>query len=141
MRLAWLFLVTLAACGGKGASVPESTPVAPNASASSTATVAAEPGTAAAAASSAPTAGSATPPASPPEPMDAALPKDLGKKVPAFAHRAVTPDKGAAVVRGAVPVPEALASQIDPSAPFFAWEQVMSPRTVLSFPKHAGLDL
>jgi mannose-6-phosphate isomerase-like protein (cupin superfamily) len=73
--------------------------------------------------------------------MAATLPIDLGKKVPAFPHRAVSPDKGATVARGAVPVSEGLASQIDPAAPFFAWEQVCSPRVVLSFPKHAALDL
>jgi mannose-6-phosphate isomerase-like protein (cupin superfamily) len=73
--------------------------------------------------------------------MAAALPVDLGKKVPAFPHRSVSPDKGGVVARGAVPVPEGLASQIDPAAPFFAWEQVLSPRVVLTFPKHAGLDL
>jgi mannose-6-phosphate isomerase-like protein (cupin superfamily) len=130
--------MTLMACGGKGAAAPESTPVATTSSA-----VSGDPGTAAAAASSGPTSGGATPPdaSPPPEPMAASLPIDLGKKVPAFPHRAVSPDKGATFARGAVPVPEGLASQIDPAVPFFAWEQVLSPGVVLTFPKHVGLDL
>lgn len=142
MRFAWFFLVTLTACGGKGAATPESSSAATNSPASSTATVAGDMGTAAAAASSAP-AGSATPPAAstPPEPMAATLPIDLGKKVPPFPRRAVTPDKGTAFARGNIPVPEGLASQIDPSVPFFAWEQVLSPGVVMTFPKHVGLDL
>ena len=31
--------------------------------------------------------------------------------------------------------------KIDPTAPFFVWEQVLPPRVVLTFPKHVGLDL
>jgi mannose-6-phosphate isomerase-like protein (cupin superfamily) len=142
MRLAWFFLVTLTACGGKGAATPESAPAA--SPASSTSSVAGDTGTAAAATSSGPPSGSATPPAAslPPEPMASALPIDLGKKVPPFPHRAVSQDeKVPAFARGAVPVPEGLASQIDPTVPFFAWEQVLAPRVVMTFPKHVGLDL
>jgi mannose-6-phosphate isomerase-like protein (cupin superfamily) len=73
--------------------------------------------------------------------MPPALPTRLGDKVPPFPRRAVAPDKVSTSARGPVPVPEGLASQIDPNAPFFAWEQVMPPRVVLTFPKHAGLDL
>jgi mannose-6-phosphate isomerase-like protein (cupin superfamily) len=143
MRLAYCFLlVTLTGCAGKGAATPESTPSAIS-SASSTPSVADDAGPAAAAASSAPPSGSATPPAatSPPEPMAAALPIDLGKKVPPFPRRAATPDKGSTFARGDIPVPEGLASQVDPAVPFFAWEQVLSPGVVITFPKHVGLDL
>ena len=73
--------------------------------------------------------------------MASALPIDLGKSVPPFPHRDVSPDKGATFARGAIPVPEGLASQIDPTVPFFAWEQVLSPAVVMTFPKHVGLDL
>jgi len=134
-RLAWFFLITLTACGGKGAATPESAPAATTSPASSTPTVAGDPGTAASA---------ATPPdgsSPPPEAIAATLPIDLGKKVPAFPRRAASPDKGAYFARGDIPVPEGLASQIDAAVPFFAWEQVMSPRVVLTFPKHVGLDL
>jgi mannose-6-phosphate isomerase-like protein (cupin superfamily) len=142
MRLAWFLLVTLTACGGKGAATPESTPAAATSPASSTPSVAGDAGAAALAASSVPPSGGATPPASlPPEPMASALPIDLGKTVPPFPHRAVSPDKGATFARGAVPVPEGLASQIDPTVPFFAWEQVLARRVVMTFPKHVGLDL
>jgi mannose-6-phosphate isomerase-like protein (cupin superfamily) len=61
--------------------------------------------------------------------------------VPPFPRRAVQPDKVSGSARGAIPVPEGLASQIDPTLPFFAWVQVLPPRVVLTFPKHAGLDL
>jgi len=143
MRLASFLLLTLMACGGKGAAVPESTPAAATAPASSTPSVAGDAGTAAAATSSGPPAGSATPPAAsqPPEPMASALPIDLGKTVPPFPHRNVSPVKGSTFARGDVPVPEGLASQIDPTVPFFAWEQVLAPGGVLTFPKHVGLDL
>jgi mannose-6-phosphate isomerase-like protein (cupin superfamily) len=143
MRLATFFLVTLTACGGKGAATPESAPAAATSPASSTPSVAGDAATAAAPASNGPTSGAATAPGAspPPEPMASSLPIDLGKKVPAFPRRAVSPEKGAAFARGAVPVPEGLASQMDPTVPFFAWEQVLSPRVVLTFPKHAGLDL
>jgi mannose-6-phosphate isomerase-like protein (cupin superfamily) len=73
--------------------------------------------------------------------MASALPIDLGRKVPPFPLRAVSPDKVSTVAHGAVPVPEGLASKIDPTAPFFVWEQVLPPRVVLTFPKHVGLDL
>jgi mannose-6-phosphate isomerase-like protein (cupin superfamily) len=73
--------------------------------------------------------------------MAAILPIDLGPKVPPFPHRAVSPPKLPTFARGVVPVPESLASQIDPSLPFFAWEQVMPPGVVLTFLKHVGLDL
>jgi mannose-6-phosphate isomerase-like protein (cupin superfamily) len=69
------------------------------------------------------------------------LPIDLGTKVPPFAHRAVSPDKVSTFARGAIPVPEGLASQVDQSLPFFAWEQVLPRRVVLTFPKNRGLDL
>ena len=139
MRFASFFLVTLVACGGKGAATPESTPVAAASPASSTPSLADDAGTAAAAPS-----GSATPAAasSPPEPIASALPIDLGKSVPPFPRRAVSQnEKVPAFARGTVPVPEGLASQIDPTVPFFAWEQVLAPRVVMTFPKHAGLDL
>jgi mannose-6-phosphate isomerase-like protein (cupin superfamily) len=137
-----LLLVALAACGGKGAVTPESTPAGTASAASSTPTVSADQGTAAAPASSGPPSGSATAPdAPPPEPIASALPIDLGTKVPPFPHRAVAPDKVSTIARGAIPVPEGLASQIDPALPFFAWEQVLPPRVVLTFPKHVGLDL
>ncbi len=136
-RLASFFLITLTACGG-GAATPASAPAASTSPASSVPTVAGDPGTAAASASAATPPDSTSPP---PQPIAATLPVDLGKKVPAFPHRAVTPDKGATFARGAVPVPEGLASQIDPAVPFFAWEQVLSPGVVLTFPKHVGLDL
>jgi mannose-6-phosphate isomerase-like protein (cupin superfamily) len=132
MRLASFFLVALTACGGKGAATPESTPAG-----TSTATVAGGGGTSAAPVTSGPPAGSAAAPnAPPPEPIASALPVDLGTKVPPFPRRAVSTS-----ARGAIPVPEELASQIDPTLPFFAWEQVLPPRVVLTFPKHAGLDL
>ena len=142
MRLAFI-LVVLTACAGKGATTPDSMAATTTSPASSTPTATGDPGTAAAAASSAPPPGSATPPdaSPPPEPMASALPIDLGKKVPPFPRRAVSPDKVSTVARGAVPVPEGLASQIDPTAPFFVWEQVLPPRVVLTFPKHVGLDL
>jgi mannose-6-phosphate isomerase-like protein (cupin superfamily) len=69
------------------------------------------------------------------------LPIDLGTKVPPFSQRAVAPDKVSTFARGAIPVPEGLASQIDPTLPFFAWEQVLPPHVVLTFPKQRGLDL
>jgi len=136
-RLASFFLITLTACGGKGAATPESAPAASTSPASSTPTVAGDQGTAPAVASA------ATPPdaSTPPEPIVATLPIDLGKKVPAFPRRAASPDKGAYSARGDVPVPDGLASQIDPTVPFFVWEQVLSPRIVLTFPKQPGLDL
>lgn len=140
MRFAWFFLVTLTACGGKGAAAPESAPAATTSPASS---VAGDTGTAAAAASSAPPSGSATPPvaSTPPEPMAAALPIDLGKTVPPFPRRVVSTDKAPTFARSGIPVPAELASQIDPAVPFFAWEQVLAPRIVMTFPKHVGLDL
>jgi mannose-6-phosphate isomerase-like protein (cupin superfamily) len=142
MRLAFIFLVVWTACGGKGAATPESTTATAT---SASPVVAGNPESTAAAgpSGSAPTpAGSALPTdASPPEPIASALPIDLGKKVPPFPHRAVAPDKAPAFARGVVPVPEGLASQIDPTLPFFAWEQVLPPGVVLTFPKHAGLDL
>jgi len=143
MRLTSFLLLTLTACGGKGAAAPEATPAAATSPASSTTSVAGEAAIAAAPASIAPPAGSATPPAAsqPPEPMASALPIDLGKTVPPFPHRNVSPLKGSTFARGAVPVPEGLASQIDPTVPFFAWEQVLAPGVVLTFPKHVGLDL
>ena len=136
-RLTSFFLITLMACGGKGPATPESAPAASTSPASSTPTVAGDQGTAPAVASA------ATPPdaSPPPEPIGATLPIDLGKKVPAFPRRAVSPDKGAYSARGDVPVPDGLASQIDPTVPFFVWEQVLSPRIVLTFPKQPGLDL
>lgn len=142
MRLASFLLVALTACAGKGAATPESTAMTTS-PASSTPAVAGDPGTAATAASGAPTSGSAIPPdaSPPPEPMASALPIDLGRKVPPFPIRAVSPDKVSTVAHGAVPVPEGLASQIDPTAPFFVWEQVLPPRIVLTFPKQVGLDL
>jgi mannose-6-phosphate isomerase-like protein (cupin superfamily) len=143
MRLASFILVALTACASKGAATPASTAAMTTSPASSTPTVAGDPGTAATAASGAPPSGSAMPPdaSPPPEPMASALPIDLGRKVPPFPLRAVSPDKVSTVAHGAVPVPEGLASQIDPTAPFFVWEQVLPPRVVLTFPKHVGLDL
>ena len=141
MRLASLFLVALTACGGKGAATPESTPAGTTSSSSSTPTVAGDQGTSAAPVTSGPPSGSAAPDAPPPDPIASALPIDLGTKVPPFPRRAVQPDKVSTSARGAIPVPEGLASQIDPTLPFFAWEQVLPPRVVLTFPKHAGLDL
>lgn len=143
MRNAFLLLVTLTACGGKGAATPESAPAATALSASSTPTVTGDAGIAAAAASGAsPSAGATSPDTSaPPEPIAPTLPINLGTKVPPFPHRAVSAPKVPAFARGAIPVPEGLASQIDPSLPFFAWEQVMSPGVVLTFLKNAGLDL
>lgn len=73
--------------------------------------------------------------------MASALPIDLGKSVPPFSRRAVSPSTVSSIARGPIPVPEGLASQIDLTLPFFAWEQVLSPGHVLSFPKHVGLDL
>ncbi len=139
MRLASFILVTLTACAGKGAATAATT----SAPASSTPTAAGDSGTAATAASGAPPSGSAIPTdaSPPPEPMASALPTNLGKTVPPFPRRAVSPDKVSTVAHGAVPVPEGLASQIDPTAPFFVWEQVLPPRVVLTFPKHVGLDL
>jgi mannose-6-phosphate isomerase-like protein (cupin superfamily) len=143
MRLASFILVALTACAGKGAATPESTAAMTTSPASSTPTVAGGPGTAAPAASAAAPSGSVNPAdaSPPPDPMASALPVDLGRKVPPFALRAVSPDKVSTVARGAVPVPEGLASRIDPTAPFFVWEQVLPPRVVLTFPKHVGLDL
>jgi len=135
MRLASFLLVTLTACGGKGAATPESTPAAATSPVSSAPSVADD---------AAATSGSATPPSAslPPEPIASALPIDLGKTVPPFPRRAVSSnEKVPAFARGAVPVPEGLASQIDATVPFFAWEQVLTPRVVMTFPKHAGLDL
>jgi hypothetical protein len=134
------FLVALTACGGKGAATPQSTPAGTASAASSTPTVAGDQGPAAAPASSG-ASGGATAPHAAPEPIASALPIDLGTKVPPFAHRAVSPDKVSSFARGAIPVPEGLASQIDLTLPFFAWEQVLPPRVVLTFPKHMGLDL
>jgi mannose-6-phosphate isomerase-like protein (cupin superfamily)/predicted small lipoprotein YifL len=145
MRLAFLFLAflaTLTACGSKGPATPESTPAATTSagsSAPSTPTPSSDPGLAAT-----PTpAASATPSGAspPPDPIASTLPVDFGPKVPPFPHRAVAPPKVPIFARGIVPVPEGLASQIDPTLPFFAWEQVLSPGVVLSFPKHVGLDL
>ena len=133
-------LVALTACGGKGAATPESTPVGMASAASSTPTVAGDQGTAVAPASSG-ASGSAAPHAPAPEPIASALPIDLGTKVPPFAHRAVSPNKVSIFARGAIPVPEGLVSQIDPTLPFFAWEQELPPRVVLTFPKHRGFDL
>jgi mannose-6-phosphate isomerase-like protein (cupin superfamily) len=136
MRNAFFLLVTLTACGGKGAAAPESTPVATTPPVASTPADAGD--------SPAPTAAASTAPADtspPPEPIAPALPIDLGTKVPPFPHRAVSAPKVPAFARGAVPVPEGLASQVDPTLPFFAWEQVMPPGVVLTFLKNAGLDL
>lgn len=139
MRFASFLLIALAACGGKGAATPESTPPAPTSPVSSAPSAASDTSTAA----SAPSASAAPPaPSTPPEPMASALPIDLGKSVPPFPHRAASTDKKVPVfARGAIPVPDAVASQIDPSLPFFAWEQVLSPAVVMTFPKQAGLDL
>jgi mannose-6-phosphate isomerase-like protein (cupin superfamily) len=139
MRLASFILIALTACAGKGAATAATT----TSPASSTPTVAADPGVAATAASGAPASGSAIPSdaSPPPEPMASALPMNLGKTVPPFPRRAVSPDKVSTVAHGAVPVPEGLASQIDPTSPFFVWEQDLPPRVVLTFPKHVGLDL
>jgi mannose-6-phosphate isomerase-like protein (cupin superfamily) len=137
-----LFLVALAACGGKGAVAPESTPVGMASAASSTQTVVGEQGTAAAPALSGVPDSATAPHAPAPEPIAAALPIDLGAKVPPFAQRAVvTPDKVSTFARGAIPVPEGLASQVDQTLPFFAWEQVLPPHVVLTFAKNRGLDL
>jgi mannose-6-phosphate isomerase-like protein (cupin superfamily) len=138
-----LLLVTLTACGGRGAATPESTPTATASSPSSPPTDTGDAGVPAAATSSGPPSAGATPPdaSPPPEPIAPALPIDLGTKVPPFPHRAVSAPKVPAFARGAIPVPEGLASQIDPTLPFFAWEQVMSPGVVLTFLKNAGLDL
>jgi mannose-6-phosphate isomerase-like protein (cupin superfamily) len=142
MRLASFFLILLAACGGKGAATPGSMPAATTPAASSAPTIAGDPSTAAVAPTGSPSSNATPVDASPPpEPMAPALPLDLGAKVPPFQRRAVSPDKVPTIARGAVPVPEGLASQIDPTAPFFAWEQVFPPRVVLTFPKHVGLDL
>jgi mannose-6-phosphate isomerase-like protein (cupin superfamily) len=142
MRLAPFFLVALTACGGKGAVTPESTPAGKTSASSSTPTAAGDVGTSAAPVTSGPPSGSAAAPhALPPEPIASALPIDLGTKVPPFARRAVLSGKVSTFARGAIPVPKGLASQIDPTLPFFAWEQVLPPRGVLMFPKHAGLDL
>ncbi len=147
MRLALLGLALLApltACGGKGPASPESNAVTMPAtgspsSASSAPSATSDPGLAATSTPAASaTATSASPPA---DPIAATLPIDLGAKVPAFARRSVTPPKAPMIARGIVPVPEGLAPQIDPALPFFAWEEVMSPGVVLSFPKHVGLDL
>jgi len=135
------FLVALTACGGKGAATPESTPAGTASVASSTHTVAGDQGSAAASASSRASVGATAPHAPAPEPIASALPIDLGTKVPPFAHRAVSTDKVSTFARGDIPVPEGLASQIDPTLPFFAWEQVLPPRVVLTFPKNKGLDL
>ena len=141
MRFASFILVALTACAAKAAATPEPTAATATSPASSTPVVAGEPGTAPTAASAAP--GSATPAdaSPPPEPMASALPSDLGQKVLPFPVRPVSPDKVPTVARGAVPVPEGLASKIDPTVPFFVWEQVMPARVVLTFTKHAGLDL
>jgi mannose-6-phosphate isomerase-like protein (cupin superfamily) len=40
-----------------------------------------------------------------------------------------------------VPLPEVLASQVDPTLPFFAWEQVLPRQVVMVIPKHVALDL
>ncbi|HEX8790915.1 MAG TPA: hypothetical protein VF765_08170 [Polyangiaceae bacterium] len=140
MRFAsFSLLVTLAACGGKGAAAPESTTPAATSPVSSAPSLAGGDTSTAA-----PAASSATPPAAstPPEPMAATLPIDLGKSVPPFPHRSVSSDKKVPVfARGAIPVPEGLATQIDPTMPFFAWEEVLSPAVVMTFPKHSGLDL
>jgi mannose-6-phosphate isomerase-like protein (cupin superfamily) len=141
MRLASFFLVALTACGGKGAATPESTAAGTTSASSSTPTVAGDGGTSAAVTSGPPSGSAAAPDAPPPEPIASALPVDLGTKVPPFRRRAVLPDKVSTSARGAIPVPEGLASQIDLTLPFFAWEQVLPPRVVLTFPKHAGLDL
>jgi mannose-6-phosphate isomerase-like protein (cupin superfamily) len=135
MRNAFLLLVTLTACGGKGAATPESTPVATTPPAASSVDAGDSP---------APTPAASTAPADtspPPEPIAPALPIDLGTKVPPFPHRAVSAPKVPAFARGAIPVPEGLASQVDPTLPFFAWEQVMSPGVVLTFLKNVGFDL
>lgn len=143
MRNAVLLLVALMACGGKGAASPESTPAATASSASATPTDAGDGGVAAAATSGGSPSASAAPhdTAAPPEVIAPALPIDLGTKVPPFPHRAVSAPKVPAFARGAIPVPEGLASQVDPTLPFFAWEQVMPPGVVLTFLKNAGLDL
>jgi mannose-6-phosphate isomerase-like protein (cupin superfamily) len=145
MRLALPFLLVLAACGGKGAAAPGSATATTPSSASSTST-AADPGSAPAADSSGSSAApggsaTATDASPPPEAIASALPIDLGKKVPPFPVRSVLPPKLPTFARGAVPVPEGLASQVDPTLPFFAWEQVMPPGVVLTFLKNAGLDL
>jgi mannose-6-phosphate isomerase-like protein (cupin superfamily) len=152
MRLALLllgflflaFLGPLTACGGKGPATPESTP-APTTSAAPSASSIPAPATSSDPAPTAtPTpAVSATPEVTspPPDPIAAKLPIDLGAKVPPFPHRAVAPPKLPTFARGIVPVPEGLASQIDPTLPFFAWEQVLPPGVVLTFLKHVGLDL
>jgi mannose-6-phosphate isomerase-like protein (cupin superfamily) len=142
MRLASLLLVVLAACGSKGAAAPESAPAGTTSSGSSASSTG-DPGTATAAGSSSSPSGSSTPPdaSPPPEPMASALPIDLGKIVAPFSRRAVAPPKVSTIARGAIPVPEGLASQIDLTTPFFVWEQVLPPGVVLTFPKHVGLDL
>jgi mannose-6-phosphate isomerase-like protein (cupin superfamily) len=142
MRFATFLLVVLTACGSKGPPAPESPAASASPDSSGTAFTDA-PATSTAAASSAPPASSsATTDASPPpEPIASTLPVDLGKSVPPFPHRSVAPSTPSTIARGAIPVPADLASQIDPTLPFFAWEEVLPPRHVLSFPKQAGLDL
>jgi mannose-6-phosphate isomerase-like protein (cupin superfamily) len=91
--------------------------------------------------SAAPIASGGGPGSGHPGPVDSALPTNLSK-VPAFAPRAACPDKGGCpALKGVVPLPEGLASQVDPAAPFFAWEQVLPRQVVMAIPKHAGLDL
>jgi mannose-6-phosphate isomerase-like protein (cupin superfamily) len=126
-----------ASCGGKAPATPEA---APAASSSIASPISADAGDIA---SPVPTAGaSAAPPDSPPpEPIAPSLPIDLGPKVPPFPHRAVSAPKVPSFARGAIPVPEGLASQVDPTLPFFTWEQVMPPGVVLTFLKNIGLDL
>jgi mannose-6-phosphate isomerase-like protein (cupin superfamily) len=139
-----LILTALTACAGKGAVTPEPAPAPTTSEAATVAPSPSPAATASATASSGPATSSATPAEAaspPPEPMAPALPVDLDKKVPPFPVRAVSPEKVPTVARGIVPVPEGLASKIDPALPFFAWEQVLPPRIVLTFPKHVGLDL
>ncbi len=141
MRLASFFVVALTACGGKGAATPESTLAEKTSASSSTPTVAGDGTSAAPVTSGLPSGSAAAPHPPPPESIASTLPIDLGTKVPPFPRRAVLSDKASTFARGAIPVPEGLASQIDPALPFFAWEEVLPPRGVLTFPKHAGLDL
>ena len=121
------FVSVLVACGGKGnppASSGTSAGGSTDTSATTTSTTITPGGDSASGASTTTTASSATP-ATPPDSIDAALPTDVDK-TPAFARRAECPEKGGCpLLKGLVPLPAALQSQLDPAAPFFAWEQVL----------------
>lgn len=44
-------------------------------------------------------------------------------------------------MKGVVPLPDSIASQVDGAMPFFVWEQVLPRKAAMAIGKHVGVDL